>query len=606
MAAKSQRQKTIHLWNILPKIPALLWDVPKIATAIVNNFTVNKNSKISVGEVFAKAASRYPQNICIYYKDKKWTYLQFHNWVNRLARNLQSLGIKKGDVVVIGMENRPELMATVMALSKIGGIAALLNTAQRKQPLVHSITLVNPTLLLIGEECMPAFMDIKEEVCTYKDSTHVVPLEETDDLPLFPIFDIQSTSFLDSEPVIHDDIYAHTPFLYIYTSGTTGLPKASVMTHGRWFKGYSAFGLASLRLTPKDIMYVPLPLFHATAMLVCWSSVISGGAAMIIKKRFSVSEFWQDIAYYKATTFGYVGEMCKYLLNSPLHPDEANNTLTKMIGNGMRPDIWNTFKNRFGIEQIMEFYGSSEGNIAFFNIFNMEATMGFSITEYAVVEYDTEKETPVKDKKGFLKKVKTNGTGLLLGAITDRYPYDGYTEASKTEKTILRNVFQKGDAWFNTGDMVREMGWNHVQFVDRLGDTFRWKGENVSTQEVEGIINQVSGIAESIVYGVEIPHHNGKAGMACITLTASSDENIIPLLYEKLALELPPYAIPLFVRIAPHTLTTDTFKHIKSHLKMEAYHITEFTEKVFVVSNKSYVSLTMQEYEHILEGEFGF
>jgi citronellyl-CoA synthetase len=351
---------------------------------------------------------------------------------------------------------------------------------------------------------------------------------------------------------------------------------------------------------------VPLPLFHATAMLVCWSSVIAGGAAMVIKKKFSVSEFWHDIAYYKATTFGYVGEMCKYLLNSPLQLEEKDNTLTKMIGNGMRPDIWKDFQERFGISHIMEFYGSSEGNIAFFNIFNMEATMGFSITEYAVVEYDTEKETPVKDKKGFLKRVKTNGTGLLLGAITDRYPYDGYTEADKTENTILRNVFQKGDAWFNTGDMVREMGWNHVQFVDRLGDTFRWKGENVSTQEVEGVLNQIEGVEESIVYGVEIPQHNGKAGMACLTISSTAEEYIIPNLYKLLSKELPPYAIPLFVRITQNTLTTDTFKHIKSHLKKDAFHITAYADKVYVLTNRTFILLTSDTYELILEGEFGF
>lgn len=606
MGSQSLRQKNIYLWDLIPKIPELLWDAPKIVTAIVNNFTVSKNSKLSVGEIFAKTANSYPNNICIYYEDKKWTYREFNNWINRLAHQFQSLGIQNGDVVAIGMENRPELLAIVMALAKIGGIAALLNIAQRKQALIHSITLAKPTFIIIGAEFYEAYSAIRKDIFTIIQKDYIISSDTEIRYKPIPYFEILSEGFPQNEPHSIHDIYAFSPMMYIYTSGTTGLPKASVMSHGRWFKGYSAFGLASLRLTSKDIMYVPLPFFHATAMLVCWSSVVAGGAAMVIKKKFSVSEFWVDIALYKATTFGYVGEMCKYLLNSPLQPDAQALTLTKMIGNGLRPDIWQAFKDRFGIAQIMEFYGSSEGNIAFFNLFNMDATMGFSITDYAVVEYDTVIEKVVKDKKGFLKKVKKNESGLLLGAITERYPYDGYTEKDKTEDTILRNVFKKGDAWFNTGDMVREMGWNHVQFVDRLGDTFRWKGENVSTQEVEGIFHHISDIEDCIVYGVEIPQHNGKAGMACITCSIAEETKIVEPLYHSLAQQLPPYAIPLFIRIAPNTKTTDTFKHIKSHLKKEAFHLPEITDKIYVVDNKSYIPLSSEIYELILEGEFGF
>jgi citronellyl-CoA synthetase len=341
-------------------------------------------------------------------------------------------------------------------------------------------------------------------------------------------------------------------------------------------------------------------------MLVCWGSVVAGGAAMVIKNKFSVSDFWDDIAYYKATAFGYVGEMCKYLLNAPVQLSEKNNTLVKMIGNGLRPDIWKKFKERFGIEQIAEFYASSEGNIAFFNTFNIDGTMGFSVTSYAIVEYDTEQERPVYDKKGFMKKVASGGTGLLLGEISDRYPFDGYTEKSKTEKAIFRNVFEKGDAWFNTNDLVRDMGYLHTQFVDRLGDTFRWKGENVSTQEVEGIINQFDGIAESIVFGVEVPENNGRAGMAVLVL----DKPVKKLNWDKfhqfLCEELPPYAIPLFIKISREAQTTDTYKHKKHDLKMASFDLDNTDDEIYALLHKKYTRLTPQLKANLDSGKYRF
>ena len=255
-----------------------------------------------------------------------------------------------------------------------------------------------------------------------------------------------------------------------------------------------------------------------------------------------------------------------------------------MIGNGLRPDIWQSFKDRFQIEQISEFYASSEGNIAFFNVFNVDSTMGFSITSYAIVEYDQENESPVKDRRGFMKKVAANGTGLLLGEITKRYPFDGYTEKSKTEKSILRNVFKKGDAWFNTGDLVRDMGFFHTQFVDRLGDTFRWKGENVSTVEVEGIINQFDGIAESVVYGVQIPKCSGRAGMA----------------------ELPSYAVPLFLRINNEAEITSTFKHKKHQLKEEGFDCAKTGKETYVLHNKTYKRVTIKTRDEINAGNYRF
>ena len=607
MAKMSYNKTVVTLPELIFKAPGIVKDLPKILTALYYNFSIRPKTFISIGEIFNKTVQRYPERNCLYYKDEVWTYKAFNNWVNRLANQFLRMGYKHGDVVAVLLENRPEILAISMATAKIGCVAALINTSQRNKPLLHSFQLAKPKLVLIGTELLEHFKEI-EEGLDFPDKIIQLVKQENDSCTedKWRYFDMNCPSFSVQEPHPTKKIQAKDASLYIYTSGTTGLPKASVISHGRWIKAYAAFGLTSLRLTPEDILYVPLPFFHATAMLVCWCSVVAGGSAIVMKKKFSVTSFWKDIHKYQATGFGYVGEMCKYLMNAPVNPLEHKNSLTKMIGNGLRPEIWNAFKERFGIVQIAEFYASSEGNIAFFNVFNVDATMGFTVTSYAIVEYDQENDCPVLDRKGFMKKVSTNGVGLLLGEISDRYPFDGYTEKSKTESAVMRNVFRKGDAWFNTGDLVRDMGFFHTQFVDRLGDTFRWKSENVSTTEVEGIINQFPGIAESIVYGVQIPHYPGRAGMANLIL----EEDVIKIdleeFYKFIQTELPTYAIPIFLRISRQTETTSTFKYKKNALKEDGFDCDKIEKEVYVLMNKKYVSVNTKVKNEISDGKYKF
>jgi len=605
MSKSDIRKKQVGLFEIIEKLPSVIKDLPKISKAAYYNFTTNVNTEVAIGEIFEETVRKFPNQPCVFYLDRKWTYQEFDEWCNRLANHFIAIGIQKGDVVAVLLENKPELLAVSMALAKIGSIAALLNTAQKNKPLIHSIQLANPKLLLIDTNLSESYEAVKHELKLPHGIVFAIENEHKRTSSKLKFFDIKSFSYSNKKPRVNTKIFAKDPAMYIYTSGTTGLPKASIISHGRWLKGYSVFGLTSLRLNEHDVLYVPLPFFHATAMVVCWSSVVAGGAAIVIKNKFSVSDFWKDIHQYKVTGFGYVGEMCKYLLNTPENPLEKNSTLKKMIGNGLRPDIWAKFKQRFGIEQVAEFYASSEGNIAFFNVFNIDQTMGFSITSYAIVEYDIDKGEPKLDKKGFMKKVKTNGVGLLLGEINERYPYDGYTEKKKTEATILRNVFTKGDAWFNTNDLVRDMGFGHTQFVDRLGDTFRWKGENVSTQEVEAIINQIEHVKESVVYGVEIPGCNGRAGMAKIIVEENKQIDIANL-YNYLAKELPAYAVPIFIRIAENTDITSTFKHQKSELKKEHFNIHQINDAVYVLINKEYILLNKNLYAEIEKGQVRF
>ncbi|MEN9447293.1 MAG: hypothetical protein RJA25_583 [Bacteroidota bacterium] len=606
MSIRDKRVVTIP--EIITKLPAVVRALPKILTAVYYNFTISPSTKASITDLWLNTVNKYPNRPCVLYQDKKWTYQEFNAWINRLANQFTEMGFRKGDVVAVLLENRPELLAISMAMAKIGGIAALVNTSQKHKSLAHSFNLAKPKAVLIGAELWENYSEIRTEV-DHKASVVYLVAHDKIELPKvrgIKKFDREAKKFSFIEPRPSEAIYAHDPFVYIYTSGTTGMPKASVFSHGRWIKAYSAFGLASIRLEPEDVLYVPLPFFHATAMVVCWSSVVAGGASVVIKPKFSVSEFWNDVEKYQVTGFGYVGEMCKYLLNAPPHPKEKNNTLTKMIGNGLRPEIWSIFKERFGIEQVSEFYASSEGNIAFFNVFNLDNTMGFSIAGYAIVEYDKENERPVRDRKGFMKKVQTHGTGLLLGEISDRYPFDGYTEKGQTEKVIFRDVFKKGDAWFNSGDLVRDLGFSHTQFVDRLGDTFRWKGENVSTTEVEGIITRFPGISENIVYGVEIPGCSGRAGMVNLILEIPIKDFDLDGFYTYLSKELPPYAVPRFIRISPTTEITGTFKYKKSHLQEAGYDPSKTGKEVFALIHKKYNRITAKIFKDINCGTYSF
>lgn len=600
-------REVISFSQLLASIPPIMGGFPKTLKALYHINTVSSDTEVSLGDFFLKTVNKYPSNKVLYYNDKSWTYKEFNDWINRLANYFLSLGFKKGDTAVIHVENRPEVLVLSMALAKIGCVASLLNSSQRNKPLIHSIHLSKPKLILVGAELMDSYLEVQDEVNFPKDKVLVIPHEGVTEKFSFANFDILAKSFSPAEPKLDFKIKAKDICMLVFTSGTTGLPKAAVISHARWIKAYCGFGLVLVQLEPTDILYVPLPFYHSTAMMVCWTSVVAGGAAMVMKKKFSVREFWPDIKKYKATALGYVGELCKYLLNEPVHELEKNNTLTKIVGNGMRPGIWKEFKNRFGIERVGEFYASSEGNLAFFNIFNLDCTMGYTVNQYAIVEYDRENETPIFNKKGFMKEVKKGGTGLLLGEINEKYPFDGYTEKDKTEKVILRNVFKKGDAYFNTGDLVHYMGFKHTQFVDRLGDTYRWKGENVSTTEVEGILGRFHGIAEAIVYGVEIPNNSGRAGMAKLILNEPEKNFDFAHLYDFMKKEMPSFAVPLFLRISDTTSTTSTMKYLKGPLKAEGYDCDKTTDHLyFLMPDKVYTKITPEIRDNITKGVYRF
>ncbi|MDF1822929.1 MAG: long-chain-acyl-CoA synthetase [Alcanivoracaceae bacterium] len=604
----------ITLPKVLAKMPMVMANLPGFIKGSKMAKITDKNTPLGIGLAIQRAVSLNPNGVAVMYEDTQLTYSQFNAWANRIADYLASIGLKKGDSIALDMENRPEMLATVVACGKLGVCAALINTSQRGKVLTHSFNLVKPKAAIIGAELVDAVEEVRDDLELDSDRFFYFADQDTlEDAGTAPegyknlaemIKDCSSEN-----PDSVNKIRLTDPLFYIYTSGTTGLPKAVVFNHGRWWKAYGAFGFSAVRLEKHDRMYCTLPFYHATGMVICWGSAIAAGAGLVIARKFSASRFWDDIRHYECSAFGYVGELCRYLHEQPEKPNDKDNKIKVIVGNGLRPGIWKDFKARFGIDRVVELYASSEGNVAFTNVFNFDNTVGFSPVSYAIVKYDKEKEEPVRDSNGRMIKVGKGESGLMIGEITDKTPFDGYTDKEKTEKSILRDVFAKGDAWFNTGDMMRDIGFRHAQFVDRLGDTFRWKGENVSTTEVEQIMDGFDGIAETVVYGVEIPNTNGRAGMAQVRLQGDHTDFDYKGLCQYLARELPPYAVPVFLRINEDAMeTTGTFKHQKNKLKEQKYDLAQQDNPVYVLlpGESCYQLLTAEIQQNIDNGQYRF
>ena len=567
---------TITWGMMLRKLPSIAKAIPRVVKGMNAANVKDPTQPCGLGWSFEQATLRNPDGPALLQGEVALTYFQVNQWANRIAHHLIAQGIRKGDVVAVFIENRPELLVTILAVAKVGAISALLNTSQTRDTLAHSLNLVAPAAIIVGEELVPAFSAVRERVSIEAARTWFVADRDTFSHPgIAPEGFINlMTASADSSsanPASSQQIFFDDPCFYIYTSGTTGLPKAGVFKHGRWMRSSASFGLIALDMRPEDVVYCTLPLYHATGLCVCWGSAISGASGFAIRRKFSASQFWNDVRKYRATTLGYVGELCRYLVDQPPSLDDSQHRVTKMIGNGLRPGAWGEFKTRFGVNHICELYAASDGNIGFTNILNFDNTVGFSLMSWELAAYDHDSGAPIRDAKGFMRKVAKGEQGLLLAKIDDKAPLDGYTDPQKTEKVVLHDVFEKGDRYFNTGDLLRNIGFGHAQFVDRLGDTYRWKGENVSTTEVENILLQHPNISEAVAYGVEIRNTNGRAGMAAITPAESLATLDFSELLQFLHGKLPAYAVPLFLRIKVKMDTTCTFKYQKTRLKAEAF-----------------------------------
>ncbi len=542
-------------------------------------------------------ASKYPENTAVIFEGQQLSWRELNEHANRYVGALRGLGLKHGDTVSVMMENRIEYLATIIALNKLGATGALINTNLTGGPLVHCMSITDSRMCIFGEELLDTIAGIRSDPALAGVTNYLfVPDTLALDCPLWAIDLAEEAADEDHKnPPETGRVTLGDIALYIFTSGTTGLPKAAVLSNRRYLLSASASHKAGLKCDVDDCIYLCLPLYHGTGLFLGVGASFCSGASMFIRRRFSASNFLSEVREHGATCFIYIGELCRYLLNTPAQADDYKNPLYTMMGNGLRPDIWHEFKERFGITRVSEFYGSSEGNVAFFNLFNKDCTVGATTLPVALVKYDIDSDEIVRDRKGHCTRVADGEPGLLLGKITPMTAFEGYTSKEATQQKILRNVFRRGDSWFNTGDLMKTvdvgfaLGLAHYQFVDRVGDTFRWKSENVSTNEVGEIINGHAQIAFCNVYGVEIPKADGRAGMAALALADGVRQLDLASFSAHVCSQLPGYARPVFLRIQRELDTTGTFKLVKGELRSQAYDLKQVKDALYVMKPGSSV-----------------
>ncbi|MFW0887718.1 UNVERIFIED_CONTAM: long-chain-acyl-CoA synthetase [Pseudomonas sp. JL1] len=596
--------------KMLRKLPTIARAIPRIVKGMKLANVQDPTQPCGLGWCFEQATQRNPQGPALLCGDTVLSYAQANEQANRIAHYLLAQGIGKGDCVAIFIENRPEMLVTVLAVAKVGAVSAMVNTSQTGDALVHSLALVTPVAVVVGAERVAAFNDVRARTSLSGHRTWWVADQDSAVVPSgFVDLISSSASHPDDNPASSQQVFFNDPCFYLYTSGTTGLPKAGVFRHGRWMRTSTSFGLIALNMQPADVLYCTLPLYHATGLCVCWGAAICGASGFAIRRKFSASQFWSDVRRYRATTLGYVGELCRYLVDQPASAEDRRHEVRKMIGNGLRPGAWSAFKTRFGVDHICELYAASDGNIGFTNVLNFDNTVGFSLMGWELVQYDHDSGAPLRNLQGRMQKVPKGEPGLLMARIDDKAPLDGYTDPAKTEKTIFKDVFVPGDRYFNTGDLLRNIGFGHGQFVDRLGDTYRWKGENVSTTEVENVLLQHAQIAEAVAYGVEINGTNGRAGMAAITPSESLATLDFAELLQFLQCKLPAYAVPLFLRIKVKMDTTGTFKYQKNRLKSEAFDPCATDDEpvyAWLPGTATYVRVDRQLAAQIQQGQYRY
>ena len=556
---------SVGLLDLAARLPSVVMDAPVIVRGALTGFLALPTTKTSIGKVFQDRAARYRDRVFIRFGDQKVTYREANETANRYAAVLADKGVRRGDVVGIMLRNSPNAVLMMLAAVKCGAVAGMLNYHQRGDVLSHSIGLLDAKVLVAESDLVDPITECGAQVAGAAGPATSGP-------SLMTLEDMERDAVGKSadNPKSASEVQARDTAFYIFTSGTTGHPKASVMTHHRWLRALGAFGGLGLRLKGNDTLYCPLPLYHNNALTVAVSSVINAGGTLALGKSFSASKFWDEVIQMEATAFIYIGEVCRYLLNQPPKDTDRAHKVRVIAGNGLRPEIWDEFTRRFGIGRVAEFYAASEGNTAFINVFNIPRTTGISPLPLAYVEYDPETGEPVRDENGRVRKVPSGQPGLLISPVSKLSPFDGYTDKEASEKKLVRNAFKEGDVWFNTGDVMSPQGMGHAAFSDRLGDTFRWKGENVATTQVEAALAEDKNIEESTVFGVEVPDTGGRAGMAAVKLRDGVEFDG-KALAETAYANLPSYAAPLFVRVVESLETTSTFKSRKVDLRKQAY-----------------------------------
>jgi fatty-acyl-CoA synthase len=552
------------------------------------------------------AVDRFRDRPALTFEGRTVTYAEFDAIANRYAHWAKAQALTRGQSVALFMPNRLEYMAIWYGLSKVGVVCALINNQLHGTGLLHCLNISNALHCLVDGDTAPAVMAVRDQLTRPMQIWSLaVPVAGQRDLTNA----LKSCSTLRPDRVdSRSQLRARDIALLIYTSGTTGLPKAAKITHMRaqlYMRGFagSTDGRAS------DRLYNTLPLYHATGGLCAMGSALLNGGSVVLKRKFSASQFWDDVVEERCTTFVYIGELGRYLVNQPPSENERAHRLRLAFGNGLAADVWQQFIDRFNIPEVLEFYGATEGNVSMFN-FNGPVGACGRLPKYLrkrfnfrLALFDDETQAPRRIGSGRCIEAPVGEIGECIGRIGAdvRSSYTGYADKAASERKVLHDVFEKGDAWFRTGDLMRMDGDGWLYFVDRVGETFRWKGENVATSEVAACLQQVEGVLEAVVYGVKTGQEEGRAGMAALVVEPGFEIAGLAAMVEA---NLPAYAQPMFVRILPKLATTGTFKVRKQDLIAEGYAPERGRGPIYYKHPaKGYLKLTRATYEKLIAGE---
>ena len=561
------------------------------------------------------AAQQRPDAEALISEGATLTYRALVERSRRYARWALDRNLAKGETVGLMMPNRPDYLAIWLGITAVGGVVSLVNTQLRGPALAYCIDIVAPKHVIVAGDFVAQFgsaaLSCRPTIWSHGGG-------DNGDCEFARIDrEVERFSGAPLTPAERRDVTIADPALTIYTSGTTGLPKAAKVSHRRLMQWSLWFG-ALMNATPDDRMYDCLPMHHSVGGVVAIGALLTRGGSVVVREKFSVREFWDDVARWNCTLFQYIGELCRYLVQAPPHPRERAHRLRLACGNGLRADVWRRFQSRFAVPRILEFYAATEGNVSLYNVEGKIGAVGrvppFLTHRFplALVKFDTAAAVPERDAAGRCLRCAPEEVGEAIGRIanadksaTASGEFEGYTSAAETERKILRDVFEPGDAWFRTGDLMRMDASGFFYFVDRIGDTFRWKGENVSASEVAAALAEFRGVDAATVYGVAVPGAEGKAGMATIATDGALD---VAGLRAHLARWLPPYARPVFLRLKGRIDATATFKHKNGALAREGFDLTIVRDPLFVddPQQQSFVPLDAALAARIESGQIRF
>ncbi|MCA3698715.1 MAG: long-chain-acyl-CoA synthetase [Brevundimonas sp.] len=569
---------------------------------------IHLDSDVLVCDDFEEAVDRFGDNIALEDETRSLTYRDLDGMANRYAHWARNRGLRRSDVIGLVMTNRPEFIAAWMGFSKVGIATALINTNLTGQALAHCLNIAGVSQVVADEETWRQCEEARPFV-TRTMMLWVLGLKGEQETSERRGLDnaVRGGSSVRPPRSVRDGLTNRDTALYIYTSGTTGLPKAARIHHARARTYMRAFAGVTATV-PEDRVFNVLPLYHSTGGLVGLGPAFLNGGRLILRRKFSASSFWKDVNATGATVFVYIGELCRYLVNCPEQEGERDHKLRLAFGNGLRPDVWPAFQDRFQIPNILEFYGSTEGNVSVFNLDGKAGSIG-RVPKFLkkqinirLVKFDIDTEMPERTMNGFCIETAPGEIGEAIGLIGNdvRHDFSGYADKAASEKKVLTDVFQRGDRWFRTGDLMRQDSEGYFYFIDRIGDTFRWKGENVSTAEVEQRLVDAPGVKEVIAYGVPVPGADGKAGMVTLVVEGKFSAKAFA---DYADAQLPTYARPVFVRLAKTLETTGTFKYRKVDLVTEGFDPAK-AAPVYVRGGKSgYQKLTAEGFEAIQSGQ---